>query len=131
MLPAATEVGDAEFVVTRSACVASATTSAAVALLFARFGSVIAELMLAVSLIAVPAAAPAFTVTPKVMVAGELGARERFVQMSVARVQVHPAGPVNDDRVVFAGSVSVNVTLVAVLGPALLTTCVYVMVLPA
>ena len=58
LLPAATDVGDAEFVVTRSACVASATTSAAVALLFVRTGSAVVEVTLTVSLIAVPAAVP-------------------------------------------------------------------------
>ena len=36
LLPAATDVADGEFVVTRSACVAVATTSAAVALLFGK-----------------------------------------------------------------------------------------------
>ena len=61
MLPAATDDGDAEFVVTRSAWVASATTSDAVALLLAGLGSVVDELTVAVSLIAVPAAVPAFT----------------------------------------------------------------------
>lgn len=131
MLPGATEVGDAEFVATRSDCVAVATTSAAVTLLFAVFGSLTAELTLAVSLIAVPAAVPAVTVTTYVMVAGVLAARLGFVQVSVAGVQVHPAGPVRETKVVFAGAVSVKVTLLAVLGPALFTTCVYVMLLPA
>ncbi len=54
-----------------------------------------------------------------------------FVQVRVATVQVHPAGPVNDTTVVFAGNVSVRVTLVAVLGPEFVTTWVYVMLLPA
>ena len=68
LLPAATEVGAAEFVTTRSACVGVATTSAAVALLLARFGSDAAEATLAVSLIAVPDGVPVFTFTTKVMV---------------------------------------------------------------
>ena len=122
LLPAETEVGAAEFVTMRSACVAVATTSAAVALLLAKFGSDIEELTLAVSLIAVPAAVPAFTCTMYVKFAGALAARDGSVQVSVARVHVHPAGPVNDTAVVFAGRVSVNVTvLLAVLGPALFT----------
>jgi hypothetical protein len=63
LLPAATEVGEAELVTTRSACVAVATTSAAVAVLFDEFGSVIAELTLAVWFIAVPGAVPTVTST--------------------------------------------------------------------
>jgi hypothetical protein len=42
-------------------------------------------------------------------------------------VQIHvPPGPVSEETVVFAGSVSVSVTLVAALGPEFVTTCVYV-----
>jgi hypothetical protein len=63
LLPGDTDIGVAEFVTTRSVCVAEATTSAAVALLFAEFGSVVAELTVAVSLIAVPEGVPAVTVT--------------------------------------------------------------------
>ena len=62
LLPGATDVGRAEFVVIRSACVARATTSAAVAVLFDVLGSLIVEFTLTVSLIGVPAAT-AFTVT--------------------------------------------------------------------
>ena len=47
-----------------------------------------------------------------------------MVQVRVATVQVHPAGPVSDTTVVLAGSVSVRLTLVAVLGPEFVTTCV-------
>lgn len=130
LLPAATDVGEAEFVTTRSACVAVATTSAAVALLFEVLGSLIAELTLAVWLIAVPAAVPAVTSTVKVIVA-EPGAKLGFVQVRVPTRQVHPAGPVSDCTVVLAGTVSVRLTLVAVLGPLFVTTCVYVMAVPA
>jgi len=63
LLPAATVVGTAVLVVIRSAWVASATTSAAVALLFAKLGSVVEEVTVAVSLIAVPGVAVALTVT--------------------------------------------------------------------
>ena len=124
MLPAARDVGDATFVTTRSACVAVATTSEATAVLFAELESLVVVVTVAVSLIAVPAAVPAFTVTVKVMVAGELAASAGSEHVSVASVHVHPAGPVSDTAVVFAGSVSVRTTLVAPLGPALLTTCV-------
>jgi hypothetical protein len=123
LFPAATDVGAATFVVIRSACVAVATTSAAVAVLFAEFGSVVEELTVTVSLMAVPAAVPAFTLTTKVIVALPT-ARLGFVQVSVPRTHVHPAGPVNDCAVVFAGKLSVTVTLLAALGPALFTTCV-------
>src|SRR5271157_2994621 len=108
----------------RSACALVATMSPAVALLFAWFGSLIAELTVTLSLIAVPGAAAPATVTTKVMVAGVLGARDVSVHVSVTRLHVQPAGPVSDDAVVNAGRASVRVTLVAVLGPALLTTCV-------
>jgi hypothetical protein len=124
LLPAATKLGDAEFVVIRSACVAVATTSAAVALLFVPTGSVIAELTFTVSFTAVPAGALAITFTTNVMVAGAPGARLGSVQISVASVQVHPAGPFNDTADVFAGSASVRVTEVAVLGPLFVTSCV-------
>ena len=130
MLPAATEVGDAEFVVTRSACAAVATTSAAVALLLARLGSVVEELAVAVSLIAVPAGVPAvtFTTTGKLAVPG---AKLGFVQVivpavpAVGSVHDHPPGiGINCTKVVFGGVFSVKLALVAVLGPALVTTCV-------
>ena len=130
MLPAATEAGEAEFVVTRSACVARATTSAAVAVLFARFGSVVEEVIVAASLIAVPAAVPAvtFTTTGKLAVpAAKLG----FVHVMVpalppaGRVQDHPPGiGVSDTNVVLGGVFSVKLALVAALGPALVTTWV-------
>ena len=129
LLPAATEVGAAEFVTTRSACVASATTSAAVALLFAEFGSVTAELTLTVSLIAVPAAVPAFTFSTKEKLP-DPGATLGLVQviapvpLTAGVVHDHPAGGVIDWKVVFAGVVSVKLAVVAVLGPAFVTTCV-------
>ncbi len=124
LLPAATDVADGELVVIRSAWVAVATTSAAVALLLVRFGSVTGEVTFAVSLIAVPEVVPTFTFTIYVMVAGAPEARLGLVQTSVARVQAHPAGPVSDTEVVFAGSASVRVTDAAALGPLLVTTCV-------
>jgi hypothetical protein len=96
------------------------------AVLLLRTGSVTEELTLAVSLIGVPAAVPAFTFTTYVMVAGAPGARLGSVQISVIRVQVHPAGPVSDTEMVFAGSALLRVTDVAALGPLLVTTWVYV-----
>jgi len=105
--------------------VAKATTSFAVALLFAELGSLVEELTLAVWL----TVAPEFTFTTNVKLAGEEGARAPIVQVRVPTLQVHPAGPVKDWAVVLAGSVSVSVILLAVLGPLLVTTCVYVMLL--
>ena len=129
MLPAATEVGDAEFVVTRSACDAKATTSAAVALLLAGLGSVVDELAVAVSFIAVPAAVPAFTVTTTVKLAVP-GAKLGLVQVirpvppTDGVVHDQPAGNVTEAKVVFDGVLSVRLAAVAVLGPPLVTTCV-------
>jgi hypothetical protein len=45
--------------------------------------------------------------------------------------QLHPAGGVMETKVVFAGVASVNVPLVTAVAPVLVTTCVYVMLLPA
>jgi len=124
LLPGAVDATDGVFAIERSACPAAATTSVAVAELLAELGSVVAEVTVAVLLIAVPAAVPAFTVTTYVKVAVP-GAKLASVQVPVAAVQIHvPPGPVSDTRVVFAGSVSVSVTLVATLGPEFVTTCV-------
>ena len=94
-------LGDATSVVMRSACVARATTSAAVAVLFARLGSVTAEVTQAVSLIAVPAAVPAVTFSPTVNVpepAAKLGSVQVMVPVPLTAgvVQDHPAGNVMD-----------------------------------
>jgi hypothetical protein len=130
LLPAATDAGEAEFVVTRSACVPRATTSAAVALLFVEFGSLVDELIVAVSLIAVPATVPAvtFSTTGKLAVPG---AKLGFVHVmvpalpTVGSMHDHPPGTgVSETNVVFGGVFSVKLALVAVLGPALVTTCV-------
>src|SRR3954451_13822410 len=109
LAPAATGFGDAEFVVTMSACVASATTSAAVELLFAVLGSATAELTLTVSLIAVPAAVPAVTFRTREKLP-DPGATLGFVQVIVpvpptagTVPQVHPAGGVIDWKVVLGG----------------------------
>jgi hypothetical protein len=136
LLPAATEVGDALFVVTRSAWVAVATTSLAVAVLLADLGSLVDELTVAGLLITVPAAVPAFTFNATVNVpepAAKLGLVQVMVPVlpTAGVVQDHPAAGVIEANVVFAGVVSVSATAVAVLGPALATTCVYVMLLPA
>ena len=114
----------------RSAWVAPATTSAAVAALFAELGSGVVEFTSAVSLIAVPAAVPAvtFTTTVKVTVpVAKLGLVQVIVPAlpTAGRMQDQPLGiGVKETNVVFVGVVSVKVAAVAVLGPALATTCV-------
>jgi hypothetical protein len=137
LLPAATELGEAELVTTRSACVARATTSAAVALLLAALGSVVEVPTVTVSFTAVPAAVPAVTLTTTGKLAVP-GAKLGFVQLivpalpTVGRVHDHPTGTVvSEKNVVLGGVFSVNVALVAGLGPAFVTTCAYVMLLPA
>ena len=128
--PAATDAGDAELLVIKSACDAVATTSVAVALLLLALGSVVEELMLAVSVITVPEGVPAvtFTTTGKLAVPG---AKLGFVQVIVpalptaGSMHAHPTGiGLRDTKVVFGGVTSVKLALVAVLGPALVTACV-------
>jgi len=126
LLPAANELGEAAFVTIRSACVAVATTSDAVAVLFAGLASVTAELTLAVSLIAVPAAVPAFTFRTIEKLpdpAAKLGSVQLMVPVpfTAGVVQDHPAGGEIDWKVVFAGVTSVNAAFVAALGPLLVT----------
>jgi len=129
LLPALTGLGAAEFDTTRFDWVLRATTSVAVALLFARLGSVIAEVTEAVSLICVPAAVNAFTFNTTVNVE-EPGAKLASVQLMVpvapiaGVVHVQPVGVVIDWKVVFVGVVSVMLAVVAVLGPLFVTTCV-------
>ena len=94
----------------------------AVALLFAGLGSVVVDAIVAVLLI-VPVAA-ALTATTSVNVALP-GAKVGFEQLIVAPgVHVHPGGGVIDTNVVPAGSTSVSVTVVALLGPALIAMMV-------
>ena len=129
MLPAAIVVTEGELVVTRSAWVARATTSVAVAVLFALLGSAVEELTVTVLLIAVPAAVPAFTarITVKLAVPG---AKVALVQVMVPAaptagvVHAHPAGKAMDWKFVFGGVVSVIDAAAAVLGPPLVATCV-------
>lgn len=50
---------------------------------------------------------------------------------TVAVLQAHPAGPVSETAVVFAGTGSLKLTVVAAAGPLLVTVCAYVILLPA
>jgi len=129
LLPAATEVGAAELVVIRSDWVAVATMSAAVAVLLAELGSVVEEFIVAMSLIAVPAAVAAFTWSATVKVAAptaKLGSVQVIIPEAplAGVIHDHPAGMVIDWKFVFAGVVSVILAPVAALGPAFVTTCV-------
>src|SRR6266851_5693009 len=123
--PAATDTGEAELLVIKSACNAVATTSVAVALLLLALGSVVEELMLAVSVITVPAGVPALTVTTTGKVAVP-GAKLELVQLIVApKTHAQPGGTgLREKNVVFAGTASEKLAFVATLGPALVTTCV-------
>ncbi len=73
----------------------------------------------------VPCATVVFTFTTKVKFAVVADAIVVVsVQVSVPSTHVHPAGPVNETAVVFAGRVSVNTGALAVAGPLLVTLCV-------
>src|SRR6201999_3358849 len=98
------------------------------AVLLAVFVSV-TELTVTALLISVPAAVPPLTWTT----IGKLvapGARLAIVQVSVPVppttkvLQAQPTGGVNERKFVFAGIVSVNVTLAALLGPGFVRVCV-------
>src|SRR5262249_32994891 len=134
LLPGVTGFGDAALVTERSLCAVVPTFVVTVALLLVTFGSEIAELTLTVSVITVPFGVPGFTLTTTVKVA-VAGGTSATVQPSVpvgpGLLQAQPAGGVADIRVVFVGMVSVRVTLVASLGPLLVTICVYVIFAPA
>jgi hypothetical protein len=131
LLLATTGIGLAEFVTERSA--EPATWTPAEALLLAGFGStgVVSDTD-TMFVIVVPDATPALTVTTNEKVAVAFAARvvpALFVQAGVATLHAHPAGPVRDTAVVFAGSVSVTVmdpaaTEPAVAGPPFRTTWV-------
>jgi hypothetical protein len=83
-------------------------------------------------LIVAPDATLDATVTTKVKFAVVLPAIVVVsVQVRLATTHVQPAGPAKETAVVFAGSVSVNTGAFAVAGPALVTLCVYVILLPA
>src|SRR5579864_8741749 len=123
LLPATTPTGLGVFVTDKSAELVTKVVT--VTLLLLRFGSGVVELTVSVWVID-PAAVVEFTVTMKVklvVVVPEV----KFVpsmQVRVARVQVHPAGPVSETAVVPAGSVSTSFGVVAAAGPRLVTVWV-------
>ena len=96
----------------------------AVALLLLVFGSSTPETTLTVSLITVPAAVPAITFTTTVIVAlfPDASAVDEeqvtvFGVVVVIRVQIHPAGPLADTKLVLVGRFSVKVVFGEAAGP--------------
>ncbi len=125
LLPAVTGFGLAELVTRRSACVAPATAIEDVAELSVVLVSREVVPAVAVSVMIVPAAVPAFTLNTTVNTADDPAATLGFVQELAGNpVQVQPAGGVTDTNVVFAGIASVNVAVLQLLGPPLVTVCV-------
>jgi hypothetical protein len=94
--------------------------------LFARFVSCELVLTLAWSVMIVPAAVPALTVTLKVNVLVEFGATLGFEQLMDPVVeQVHPLGTgVRLLNAVLLGKASVKVAAAQLPGPLLVTVCV-------
>ena len=123
--PAFTGFGLPVFVMLRSACPATATPIMEMAVLSLRFVSIVAEEAVAVSVMIVPEAVPAFTVYTAVMVATDPGGTLGFVhEIGAAFGQVHVPPPVVtaaiDTKVVLAGVASLNVAVLQLLGPPLL-----------
>lgn len=121
--PASTVNGVAVVLSARSACVAEATTSVAVAEFDPKDWFV--AFTVTVSVITVPAAVPAFTLLTTVNVPDAPAATVVAVHgLAGNPVQVQPAGGVIETNVVFAGVASVNVPFVIAEDPVLVTTCV-------
>src|SRR5216117_1196691 len=132
--PGRTGSGESVLVMARSA--SARTVVVAMAVLFMRFGSKVAELTVAALTIVLPSGAAGLTWTTRVKVAVAPLASVAVVQFTVPGeptagvVQVQPAGVGIDCNVVSSGSGSFMVTLAAAFGPALLTPMVYVRVPP-
>lgn len=123
--PAFTGFGLPELVTLRSAWVELATPIVTVAELLVRLVSRLVVATVAVSVMMVPAVVPAFTFTTNVNVLVEFGATvgsEQLIAPDV--VQVHPADPENELKVVFVGMGSVKVAVEQLLGPLFVTVCV-------
>jgi len=132
LLPAATGFGLPVLVTLRSAWVAPATVAVAVAESSPEFVSCVEVAPVAVSVMTVPDAVPALTLTTTGNELDEPGATLGSLQLivppalpTVGRVQDHPEGTgVSDWNVVFVGTTSVKVAVLQLLGPLLLTVCV-------
>ena len=101
----------------------SATNTFTVELLLVLVGSPVVDVAESVWVMVVPEATFVFTFTTKVKFAVVADAMVvvSVPRLSVASTQVHPAGPVKETPVVFAGSVSVSTGAFAVAGPLLVT----------
>src|SRR6476469_5647672 len=99
------------------------TCTLAAALLLPPLGSLVEEETEAVCVTVVPDATLEFTLTTNVKFAVPTAIAVVSVQVRVPRTQVHPAGPVSETAVVFAGSASVKTGAFAVAGPAFVTVC--------
>jgi hypothetical protein len=127
LLPALTGSGVSIFVVERSA--EAVTVVVAVPLSFPVFGSVVADVTVAVLLSTVPAAVGASTFTTRLKTAfpaAKLGIVQEIGPAAPTAGVVHdqPAGEDSETNVVLAGSVSVMLTVDALLGPPLFTVMV-------
>lgn len=132
---AATGLGAAVCVMERSAVPAAATSTTAVAVLFARFGSFVPDVTEAVSMICVPLGTPetTFTTTVNAVLPPEPDGTSGFEQIMLPTVvHVQPAAPLPeatiDWNVVFAGIASLKTAFSASYGPLFATVCVYVIV---
>jgi len=121
--PAATGLGVPLFVTTRSQT--GATVVVVVVLLFDARGSLVVADTVEVAVI-VPAAIEGATFTTTMISAEDPDARLfPSVQVTeVVTVQVHPAGAITDENVVFVGIGSVNCAPVAAPGPLFVIVCV-------
>src|SRR5208337_5357027 len=136
--PATTVGEEGVLVMARSAVPATPTVVMATAVLLARLGSVVPEVMLATSTICVPLEVPAATVTTTVKVPEVLAEKMPEVvlqEMAPATptagvVQVQPAGMMMEEKVVLAGVFSVKTAATASRGPLLATVFLMVRLPP-
>src|SRR5215213_4144034 len=128
LLPGVNGSGESVFVTDRSAEPVP-TVVVAVPLLLAPFGSVVVVAAVAVFVMTVPSATAAPTLTTSVNTALP-GARVAFVHEmlpvppTAGAVHDQPPGDASETNVVIAGTVSLRLTVLALLGPALLTVMV-------
>src|SRR5712675_122634 len=122
LLPGKTVRGVPAVARARSAWMAVATTSVAVAELAPK--AWFAALTVAVSVMIVPLAVPAVTLYTAVNIPLDPAATLGFVHCGGKTAQDQPAGGVIDTSVVLAGVDSLKVAPVAATEPVLVTTCV-------
>ena len=116
----------------RSALLALATTTVALAVLVARFGTIFVAVAVAVSVMFVPEGVPEFTCRTSVKVPELFTAREPEAVQVIVPVaptaglvpQVQPAGGVIDWKFVLGGVTCEKEAPVAAAGPLLVTVCV-------